>query len=70
MCAGEKDIVPSVSNGVRSSKLSKEFKEKLCKPWSNTVVIRLLGKSVGYAYLYNRLCSMWKPFGPHARDRR
>ncbi|CAN1339568.1 hypothetical protein LINPERPRIM_LOCUS38538, partial [Linum perenne] len=36
ICVGEKDIVSSISNDVRSLKLSKEFKEKLCQPWSNT----------------------------------
>ncbi|CAN1315504.1 hypothetical protein LINPERPRIM_LOCUS29732 [Linum perenne] len=63
ICVGEKDIVPSISNGIRSLKLSKEFKEKLCMPWTNTVVIRLLGKSVGYSYLCNQLRAMWKPLG-------
>ncbi|CAN1149279.1 hypothetical protein LINPERHAP2_LOCUS16931, partial [Linum perenne] len=63
ICVGEKDIVSSISNDVRSLKLSKEFKEKLCQPWSNTVVIRLLGKSIGYSYLCNCLRSMWKPLG-------
>ncbi|CAN1801861.1 Putative ribonuclease H protein At1g65750 [Linum perenne] len=63
ICVGERDIIPSVVNGVRSLKLSNEFKEKLCLPWTNTVVIRLLGKSVGYSYLCNRLRAMWKPLG-------
>ncbi|CAN1160034.1 hypothetical protein LINPERHAP2_LOCUS23068 [Linum perenne] len=61
ICVGENDFTPVISNGVRGLRLSREFKEKLCKPWSNTVVIRLIGKSVGYSYLYNRLKSMWKP---------
>ncbi|CAN1794997.1 Putative ribonuclease H protein At1g65750 [Linum perenne] len=63
ICVGEHDIVPVRSNGVRALRLSKEFKDKLCKPWTNTVVIRLIGKSVGYSYLCNRLRSMWKPTG-------
>ncbi|CAN1126812.1 hypothetical protein LINPERHAP2_LOCUS3653 [Linum perenne] len=63
ICVGERDIISSVSNGIRSLKLSKEFKEKLCTPWTNTVVIRLIGKSVGYSYLCNRLRAMWKPLG-------
>ncbi|CAN1818829.1 hypothetical protein LINPERHAP1_LOCUS28511 [Linum perenne] len=61
ICVGENDITPVISNGIRALRLSQGFKEKLCKPWTNTVVIRLIGKSVGYSYLCNRLRSMWKP---------
>ncbi|CAN1829884.1 hypothetical protein LINPERHAP1_LOCUS32682 [Linum perenne] len=32
-------------------------------PWSNSVVVRLLGKSIGYAYLCHRLHVIWKPLG-------
>ncbi|CAN1851754.1 hypothetical protein LINPERHAP1_LOCUS40329 [Linum perenne] len=63
ICVGEKDITPSLSNGIRSLQISQSFKEKLAKPWTNTAVIRLLGKSIGYAYLCHRLKSLWKPSG-------
>ncbi|CAN1805117.1 hypothetical protein LINPERHAP1_LOCUS24142 [Linum perenne] len=63
ICVGERDIIPSIINGVRSLQISKSFKDKLCKPWSNTVIVRLLGKSIGYAYLCHRLRVMWKPTG-------
>ncbi|CAN1170302.1 hypothetical protein LINPERPRIM_LOCUS321 [Linum perenne] len=58
---GEQDIVPQIKDGIRSLKLSQEFKEKLCKPWASTLVVRLLGRSIGYSYLCHRLRSMWKP---------
>ncbi|CAN1787614.1 hypothetical protein LINPERHAP1_LOCUS17718, partial [Linum perenne] len=61
---GEHDITSDISNGFRSLSLSKEFKDKLCKPWANTLVVRLLGKSIGYSYLCHRLHSMWKPASP------
>ncbi|CAN1795056.1 hypothetical protein LINPERHAP1_LOCUS20483, partial [Linum perenne] len=61
---GEHDITPQITNGLRSLSLSKEFKDKLCKPWVNTLVVRLLGKSIGYSYLCHRLRSMWKPANP------
>ncbi|CAN1799479.1 hypothetical protein LINPERHAP1_LOCUS22125 [Linum perenne] len=60
---GTHDITCSVSNGIKDLSLSKEFKEKLCKPWSNSVVVRLLGKTVGYSYLCHRLHAIWKPLG-------
>ncbi|CAN1837372.1 hypothetical protein LINPERHAP1_LOCUS35080 [Linum perenne] len=63
ICVGENDIVPSITNGVRAIQLSKSFKEKLSKPWTNTAVIMLLGKSIGYSYLCQRLKSLWKPSG-------
>ncbi|CAN1160237.1 hypothetical protein LINPERHAP2_LOCUS23192 [Linum perenne] len=63
ICVGENDIVPSITNEVRAIQLSKSFKEKLSKPWTNTAVIRLLGKSIGYSYLCQRLKSLWKPTG-------
>ncbi|CAN1243931.1 hypothetical protein LINPERPRIM_LOCUS5876, partial [Linum perenne] len=60
---GENDIVASISKGVKSLTLSKEFKDKLCKPWSRSFIIRLLGKSIGYSFLCQRLHAMWKPVG-------
>ncbi|CAN1128833.1 hypothetical protein LINPERHAP2_LOCUS4881 [Linum perenne] len=63
ICVGEHDIVPSIENGIRTLQISKPFEEKLCKPWSNTIVARLIGKSIGYAYLCHRLHTLWKPSG-------
>ncbi|CAN1815933.1 hypothetical protein LINPERHAP1_LOCUS27610, partial [Linum perenne] len=60
---GQKDIISSVTNGIKSLSFSDSFKTKLCKPWTNSVIIRLMGKSIGYAYLCHRLRSMWKPAG-------
>ncbi|CAN1145778.1 hypothetical protein LINPERHAP2_LOCUS14877 [Linum perenne] len=60
---GENDIILSASNGIKSLNLSSDFKAKLCKPWSNSVIVRLLGKSVGYSYLCHRLKAIWKPVG-------
>ncbi|CAN1164622.1 hypothetical protein LINPERHAP2_LOCUS25672 [Linum perenne] len=60
---GVNDIILSASNGIKSLSLSKDFKEKLCKPWFNSVVVRLLGKNVGYPYLCHRLRAIWKPVG-------
>ncbi|CAN1259077.1 hypothetical protein LINPERPRIM_LOCUS10068 [Linum perenne] len=61
---GEHDITTDISNGIHSLSLSKEFKDKLCQPWTNTLVVRLLGKRIGYSYLCHRLRSMWRPNNP------
>ncbi|CAN1848774.1 hypothetical protein LINPERHAP1_LOCUS39061 [Linum perenne] len=63
IAVGEHDIVTSIDNGIRSLQVSDSLKSKLCKPWTNTVVIRLLGKSIGYSYLCHRLNAMWRPVG-------
>ncbi|CAN1157945.1 hypothetical protein LINPERHAP2_LOCUS21848 [Linum perenne] len=60
---GTHDITTSVSNGIKTLCLSNDFKENLCKPWSSSVVVRLLGKNLGYAYLCHRLHAISKPVG-------
>ncbi|CAN1732234.1 hypothetical protein LINPERHAP1_LOCUS1540 [Linum perenne] len=60
---GVSDIVTNSTNGIKSLSLSQGFKEKLCKPWSHSVVVRLLGKSIRYSYLCQRLRAMWKTLG-------
>ncbi|CAN1279585.1 hypothetical protein LINPERPRIM_LOCUS17072 [Linum perenne] len=60
---GENDIIHDVVNGIRSLSFSDEFRNKLCRPWTKTVVVRLLGKSVSYLFLCNRLRAIWKPIG-------
>lgn len=42
-------------------KLTKEEKLRMRKPWRNTLIIKVLGRSVGYNYLLRRLRTMWKP---------
>ncbi|CAN1121856.1 hypothetical protein LINPERHAP2_LOCUS1027, partial [Linum perenne] len=63
ICVGEKDIVSAVSDGIRSLRLSPVFKEKLCRPWTNSVIVRLIGKNISYTFMCNRLKAMWKPRG-------
>ncbi|CAN1750211.1 hypothetical protein LINPERHAP1_LOCUS3969 [Linum perenne] len=60
---GTHDITTSVSNGIKTLCLSNDFKEKLYKPWSSSVVVRLLGENVSYAYLCHRLHAISKPMG-------
>lgn len=38
---------------------SKE-RRNLCKPWRKAIIIKLLGRTVGYRYLYARLPKIWK----------
>lgn len=38
-----------------------EEKERLRRPWRRSLIIRVLGRTVGYSYLLQRLQRMWKP---------
>lgn len=35
------------------------MRAQLIKPWQNTVVVKLLGRPIGYKFLCNRLESLW-----------
>ncbi|CAN0904003.1 hypothetical protein LINGRAHAP2_LOCUS22833 [Linum grandiflorum] len=50
-----------MKDGVRSLQTSRKFRAKLCAPLKKALVIRVLGKSVGIQYLYNRLKALWRP---------
>lgn len=34
--------------------------EELCEPWRDALVIKLLGKSVGYKIMKERAAKLWK----------
>lgn len=41
--------------------LTREDKLKLQTPWKHTLIIKIWGRQVGYAYLLCRITSIWKP---------
>lgn len=41
--------------------VSIEERRNLCKPWRRAIIIKLLGRTVGYRYLYARLTKIWNP---------
>ena len=44
-------------------KLTKETKICIRKPWSKTVIVKLVGRTVGYSYMQSKLVQLWKPSG-------
>ncbi|CAI0390569.1 unnamed protein product [Linum tenue] len=56
-------MIPGAFNGEPTLNLSETFKERLCQPWKKTLVVRLLGRSVSYAYLCSQLRWKWRPSG-------
>ncbi|XP_057451967.1 uncharacterized protein LOC130743755 [Lotus japonicus] len=37
--------------------------QQICKPWEHCLVVKLLGKRIGYGILCEKLKAMWKPAG-------
>ncbi|CAI0381002.1 unnamed protein product, partial [Linum tenue] len=56
-------MVAGDRNGEPALHMSVEFKAKICAPWQNTLVVRLLGLRIGFVTLCNRLKSLWRPTG-------
>ncbi|XP_031097111.1 uncharacterized protein LOC116001370 [Ipomoea triloba] len=49
------------SSGYPIFLVTEEEKERLRRPWRRSLIIRVLGRTVGYNYLLQRLQRMWKP---------
>ncbi|XVF02788.1 hypothetical protein REPUB_Repub04eG0204400 [Reevesia pubescens] len=43
--------------------LTKEDKKRIRSPWKNTLLVKLLGRNIGYNYLCNRVKRMWSLVG-------
>ncbi|KAH9648695.1 reverse transcriptase domain-containing protein [Citrus sinensis] len=56
---GWEDVVIETGGHMPSIAFSQRVNDQLVKPWKATVVIKLLGRSVGYKVLCNRLESLW-----------
>lgn len=58
----ESDIeLDEVAKGFTTVKLSKETKIKVRGAWSNALIVKVFGRTVGYHYLHRMNLSMWKP---------
>ena len=53
------DIIVGDDCAMPTIKFSQRIHEKLVKPWQNSVVVKLLGRNIGYKVLCNRLKVMW-----------
>ncbi|CAL1357659.1 unnamed protein product [Linum trigynum] len=60
---GENDLIPGERNGEPALKISTEFKNRICAPWQRALVVRLLGRKIGFPTLCSRLRSLWRPVG-------
>lgn len=57
------DVMVSSDGAIPTIDFSERIQEKLIKPWQNSVVVKLLGKNIGYRVLCTRLKSMRKKIG-------
>lgn len=40
--------------------MTREEKIAVKRPWRNSLIIKLVGRSIGYQYLYKRIQAMWR----------
>ncbi|PPR90713.1 hypothetical protein GOBAR_AA29972 [Gossypium barbadense] len=63
------DIFRSSINGIPAIDFSERLRNFLVRDMETTVVVKLLGWSIGYGALHNRISSLWKPSQPfHLMD--
>ena len=43
--------------------ISTELKRKMASPWQTSIIIKLMGKQLGYRALQIRLAGIWRPSG-------
>lgn len=43
--------------------ISREKCKALCRPWRNSIIVKLLGKRIGLNMLRTRLSRLWQPSG-------
>lgn len=44
-------------------KVSAKLKRKMAGPWQSSVILKLVGKQLGYRALQTRLAGIWRPIG-------
>ncbi|XP_017636648.1 uncharacterized protein LOC108478683 [Gossypium arboreum] len=65
----EGDIQRTVVNGVPSITFSERIHQIFIQGMDNTVIVKLLGRNIGFSVLQNKFCSMWRPSAPiHMMD--
>ncbi|MBA0734685.1 hypothetical protein Gogos_018583 [Gossypium gossypioides] len=60
----EGDVKKSMVNGIPAIEFSERIQQILFKGMETTMVLKLLGRNIGYATLFNRISSLWRPTTP------
>ena len=56
----DEDVVERIEEGIPAIYFSKRVQEKLQQPWRYSVIVKLLGRQIGYQVLCNRLEILWQ----------
>ena len=59
----EEETTKELRQGMVAIKLSKDTKRRIRKPWSKAIIMKLVGRSVSFSYMQNKLNQLWKPEG-------
>lgn len=57
---GENSLKKKLGPGVD---ICKKERIELCRPWRKSLIIKVLGKEVGYKFLLNKIQKLWSPSG-------
>ncbi|MBA0634753.1 hypothetical protein Godav_024422 [Gossypium davidsonii] len=60
----EEDIQKTFANGVPSIIFSDQIHQIIIKGMDNTVILKLLGRNIGFSILQNKIYNMWRPSVP------
>lgn len=56
----DEDVEPLI-DGMAEVKLSRETKLRIREPWSETLIVKVFGRTVGFNYLTFKIIVLWKP---------
>ncbi|KAH9706363.1 hypothetical protein KPL70_012184 [Citrus sinensis] len=56
----DEDVVERIEEGIPAIYFSNRVQEKLQQPWRYSVIVKLLGRQIGYWVLCNRLEILWR----------
>lgn len=59
----ENPVSIAMDKGMPTVKVSPVEKKRLCRPWKNPIIIKVLGRSIGFNVLVRKLNSIWQPKG-------
>ena len=59
------ETLGSLRKGMVAVKLTKETKNRIRKSWSKTVIVKLVGRTVGFGYMQSKLVHFATIHGPH-----
>ena len=57
------DETADLNAGIAVVNLSSERKSKMRSQWTKALIVKVIGRTVGYHFLHSRLLGMWKPAG-------